>query len=71
MTTEPELTPIEAVRQATATKAGADQAAGDADLVWRAAIQAAVRLGERVTEIADAAGGISVQRVYQIRDNTR
>jgi hypothetical protein len=57
---------LEAVRQATAAKA----AALTADQDWREAIKAAIRAGERVAEIAVAAG-VSPARVYQIRDGVR
>jgi AcrR family transcriptional regulator len=57
---------LEEVRQATAAKAAATRAEG----VWRATIQAAIRKGVRVADIAEAAG-ISAARVYQIRDNAR
>lgn len=67
--TEPaaELPPLELVRQATARKAQAEQA----DQEWREAIKAAITAGERVVDIAAAAGGIHVTRVYQIRDGRR
>jgi hypothetical protein len=70
MTTEPtdeQPSPLELVRQTTARKAEAETA----DREWREAIQAAIRAGERVVDIAAAAGGIHVTRVYQIRDNKR
>ena len=68
-TPPPEETPgpLELVRQATARKAEAEQADQD----WREAIKAAIAAGERVVDIAAAAGGIHVTRVYQIRDNKR
>lgn len=64
--TTPEPTPLEAVRQATAAK----EAALTADRDWREAIKAAIAAGERVAEIA-AAAGVSAARVYQIRDGVR
>jgi hypothetical protein len=62
--------PLELVRQRTADKGATEREAADADARWRAAIKAAVAVGERVTEIA-AAAGISRDRVYQIRDGRR
>jgi hypothetical protein len=59
--------PLELVRQATARKLQADAA----DREWREAIKAAIAAGERVVDIAAAAGGIHVTRVYQIRDDRR
>jgi adenine deaminase len=58
-----ELDPLEQVRRATATRTATE---GE----WREAIQAAIRAGVRVADIA-AAAGVSAARVYQIRDNTR
>lgn len=60
-------TALELVRQATARKAEAEAA----DLEWREAIKAAIAAGVRVVDIAAAAGGIHVTRVYQIRDDRR
>jgi hypothetical protein len=62
-----ELSPLELVRQATARKVEAQAA----DVEWRNAIKAAIAAGERVVDIAAAAGGIHFTRVYQIRDNKR
>jgi hypothetical protein len=61
------LSPLDLVRRATARKAEAEAA----DREWREAIQAAIKAGERVVDIAAAAGGIHVTRVYQIRDGRR
>jgi hypothetical protein len=58
---------LELVRQATARRAEIEAA----DREWRDAIKAAIKAGEKVTDIAVAAGGISRIRVYQIRDDTR
>lgn len=58
-----ELDPLEKVRRATAARTVTE---GE----WREAIQAAIRAGVRVADIA-AAAGVSAARVYQIRDNTR
>lgn len=62
--------PLDAVINATANKANAELDAEEADRAWRDAIRAAVSAGERVVEIAEAAG-ISRDRVYQIRDGRR
>lgn len=62
-----EVTPLDAVRRATARRSEAETA----DLEWRKAIKAAITAGERVVDIAAAAGGIHVTRVYQIRDDKR
>lgn len=62
--------PLDAVINATAAKANVELAGEEADRVWREAIRAAVAAGERVVEIAEAAG-ISRDRVYQIRDGRR
>lgn len=62
--------PLDAVTQATEAKQRLDQDFAEADRVWRAAIRAAVAAGERVVEIA-AAAGITRDRVYQIRDGRR
>lgn len=72
MTTEcgDQLPPIELVRQRTGAKGVAETNAADADALWREAIKAAVDAGERVVDIA-AAAGISRDRVYQIRDDRR
>jgi diketogulonate reductase-like aldo/keto reductase len=61
-----ELTPLEAVRQATEEK----KAAETADQRWRDAIRAAITAGVRVVDIAEAAG-VTRDRVYQIRDDRR
>lgn len=58
-----ELDPLEKVRRATAARTATE---GE----WREAIQAAIRAGVRVADIA-AVAGVSAARVYQIRDNTR
>jgi diketogulonate reductase-like aldo/keto reductase len=58
--------PLDIVRRATARKAQIETADRD----WREAIQAAIKVGERVVDIAEAAG-VSAARVYQIRDGVR
>jgi hypothetical protein len=63
-------TPLDAVADATETKRAADEDAADADRVWRDAIRRALTAGQRVVDIAEAAG-ISRERVYQIRDGRR
>lgn len=66
MTTAEQPTPLEVVRQATAKKAEIEAA----DREWRDAIRAAIAAGERVVDIA-AAAGVTRDRVYQIRDGRR
>lgn len=58
------------VYEATEVKRAAAETATDADREWRAAIRAALASGQRVADVADAAG-ISRERVYQIRDGRR
>lgn len=56
-------TALDAVAAATGARAVAETA-------WREAIRAAVADGQRVVDVAEAAG-ISRERVYQIRDGRR
>jgi hypothetical protein len=65
-----EPSPLDPLKAATAAKAAADGDAEAADRAWREAIRTAVAHGFRVSVIAEAAG-ISVPRVYQIRDGRR
>lgn len=65
-----ESSPLEPLKAATAAKAAADQEAGAADAAWRKEIKDAIAHGFKVSVIAEAAG-ISVPRVYQIRDDRR
>lgn len=62
--------PVTTVQEATDKLAAARDALADADGRWRAAIRAALADGQRVVDIAEAAG-ISRERVYQIRDGRR
>lgn len=66
-----ESSPLDPLKAATAAKARADQDAGEADKAWRQAIRQAVADGFKVAVVAEAAGGISRERVYQIRDDRR
>lgn len=59
--------PLDPLVEATAAKAAADRDAAAADQTWRTAIQEAVGHGFKTTLIAEAAG-VSVARIYQIRD---
>lgn len=61
---------IDIVREAAAAKALATMNVDDADRRWREAIQIAIAAGERVVDIA-AAAGVTRDRVYQIRDGRR
>lgn len=62
--------PLEPLKAATAAKAAADADAAAADQAWRKEIKDAVAHGFKVSVVAEAAG-ISVPRVYQIRDGRR
>lgn len=44
--------------------------AEDAGIEWRSIIRKALAAGQRVADVADAAG-VSRQRIYQIRDGVR
>lgn len=66
MTDAAEPAPLDAVRQATAKRAEA----ATVEAEWRDAIRAAIEAGERVVDIA-AAAGVTRDRVYQIRDDRR
>ncbi|MFC9995813.1 hypothetical protein [Nocardia sp. NPDC127526] len=59
------------IREATAAREAAKQAAQAADALWREKIKDATLSGERVFLIAKAAGDITTSRVYQIRDGVR
>lgn len=65
-----DTSPLEPLRLATARKATADANATDVDRAWRQAIRTAVAQGFRTEVIAEAAG-VSVPRIYQIRDDRR
>jgi hypothetical protein len=65
-----ESSPLEPLKAATAAKAAADADADAADKAWRTEIKTAVAHGFKVAVVAEAAG-ISVPRVYQIRDDRR
>lgn len=62
--------PLDPLIEATAAKDRADLDAYAADQVWRKEIQQAIAHGFKIAVIAEAAG-VSVGRIYQIRDNTR
>jgi len=62
--------PLDVITEATEAKRSADETAADADRTWRAAIRNALADGQRVVDVAEAAG-ISRERVYQIRDGRR
>ncbi|HET6914885.1 MAG TPA: hypothetical protein VFH56_02230 [Acidimicrobiales bacterium] len=62
--------PVDAVYEATAELARLRNDVALAEQDWRAAIRAALADGQRVVDIAEAAG-ISRERVYQIRDGRR
>lgn len=62
--------PLDLVTEATLDLAEARAVLEEAEMQWRAAIRAAVGGGQRVVDVADAAG-ISRERVYQIRDRRR
>jgi hypothetical protein len=59
--------PLASVRSATDNLAVLRSTVEDADTAWRDSIRAALVDGQRVVDIA-AAAGISRERVYQIRD---
>lgn len=62
--------PLDVVADATGELAALRQATEAAEEAWKASIRAAVADGQRVVDIAEAAG-ISRERVYQIRDGRR
>lgn len=62
--------PLDAVHDATEHLRGLRAAAEEAEGAWKAAIRTAVADGQRVVDVAEAAG-ISRERVYQIRDDRR
>jgi hypothetical protein len=64
------MSPLEPLKAATAAKAAAAREAGDADLAWRKEIREAIAHGFKLSVVAEAAG-VSVERVYQIRDGRR
>lgn len=59
--------PLDLVADATHTLAERRAEVEEVEMQWRAAIRAAVKAGQRVVDVAEAAG-ISRERVYQIRD---
>lgn len=62
--------PLDDVAEATRELRALQEDVEDADRVWRAAIRGAVAAGQRVVDVA-AAAGVSRERVYQIRDGRR
>lgn len=62
--------PLAGVRSATDRLDVLRAAAADAESAWQESIRAAITNGQRVVDIA-AAAGISRERVYQIRDARR
>lgn len=62
--------PLDVVVDATQNLRSHQVATEEAEEAWKAAIRAAVTDGQRVVDIAEAAG-ISRERVYQIRDRRR
>lgn len=63
-------TPLDAVADTTRELQALRAATEDAEQAWRAAIRSALHAGQRVVDVAEAAG-ISRERVYQIRDGRR
>lgn len=63
--------PQDEVKIATRERTAADRAFRAADEAWREAIRAAICAEVSVVDIARLAGGISLRRVYQIRDGRR
>lgn len=58
------------LRELTVKRDALAKQAAETEMFWRWRIQAAVKAGLSVPEIAEVAG-ISRQRVYQIRDGRR
>lgn len=62
--------PLEPLMAATRAKAAAEANAKEVDQAWRQEIKTAAAHGFKMSAIAEAAG-ISVDRVYQIRNDRR